>query len=66
MEIIKVGRKPNGEKYEVTCRCASIFRFNKSEALYYEKDTEKGGDYLSIRCPICGNHCHTSVKDFIK
>jgi RNase P subunit RPR2 len=54
VKITKVGSRPEDKEYRASCRnCKSEVEFRRNEAEYISD--QRDGDFLSVRCPICGN-----------
>jgi RNase P subunit RPR2 len=52
MRIIKEGKLPEKEIFQITCKnCSTVFEFFREEANVTRDQRE--GDYLSIACPLC-------------
>lgn len=61
MKIICQGVKPEEKVYRSKCRsCQSIFEYEAKEAEYVIDD--RTGDYLKIKCPVCGVLNSRSLK----
>lgn len=52
MRIIRQGKLPEMELFEVTCdRCKTLFEFEKVEAKI--TSDQRDGDFMTIDCPLC-------------